>query len=310
MVDLSFAITQMAILLLVTIIGFAAAKRGYLDEHVKGKLTLLLLNVTLPCMILASAGSIDASQMGGQIGWTFVLGIAQFFLLLASGALCNLVLRTPRGERPLYLFMSVLTNTGFVGIPVIAALYGDQTVLLSSVFIMAMNLLIYSVGFALIAPRGTKTGQSPWKAMANPATVASLGAIGLLLAGVRLPAVIEGTLDMVGGITAPVAMLLVGVIVANMPLRDVATEWRLYPFIVVRQLLVPAALFLALRPLVPDSVVLGLFVIMFAMPVGSMASMFAGQFGRDQALPAKGTVLSTMASFAIIPALVVFMGTA
>ncbi|WP_270298599.1 AEC family transporter [Eggerthella sinensis] len=148
MVDLSSAITQMAILLLVTIIGFAAAKRGYLDEHVKGKLTLLLLNVTLPCMILASAGSIDASQMGGQIGWTFVLGIAQFFLLLASGALCNLVLRTPRGERPLYLFMSVLTNTGFVGIPVIAALYGDQTVLLSSVFIMAMNLLIYSVGFA------------------------------------------------------------------------------------------------------------------------------------------------------------------
>ncbi|WP_270298601.1 AEC family transporter [Eggerthella sinensis] len=134
--------------------------------------------------------------------------------------------------------------------------------------------------------------------------------MGLLLAGVRLPAVIEGTLDMVGGITAPVAMLLVGVIVANMPLREVATEWRLYPFIVVRQLLVPAALFLALRPLVPDSVVLGLFVIMFAMPVGSMASMFAGQFGRDQALPAKGTVLSTMASFAIIPALVVFMGTA
>lgn len=310
MVDLSSAITQMAILLLVTIIGFAAAKRGYLDEHVKDKLTLLLLNVTLPCMILASAGSIDASQMGGQIGWTFALGIAQFFLLLASGALCNLVLRTPRGERPLYLFMSVLTNTGFVGIPVIAALYGDRTVLLSSVFIMAMNLLIYSVGFALIAPRGTKTGQSPWKAMANPATVASLGAIGLLLAGVRLPAVIEGTLDMVGGITAPVAMLLVGVIVANMPLREVATEWRLYPFIVVRQLLVPAALFLALRPLVPDPVVLGLFVIMFAMPVGSMASMFAGQFGRDQALPAKGTVLSTMASFAIIPALVVFMGTA
>lgn len=310
MVDLSSAITQMAILLLVTIIGFSAAKRGYLDEHVKGKLTLLLLNVTLPCMILASAGSIDASQMGGQIGWTFALGIAQFFLLLASGALCNLVLRTPRGERPLYLFMSVLTNTGFVGIPVIAALYGDRTVLLSSVFIMAMNLLIYSVGFALIAPRGTKTGQSPWKAMANPATVASLGAIGLLLAGVRLPAVIEGTLDMVGGITAPVAMLLVGVIVANMPLREVATEWRLYPFIVVRQLLVPAALFLALRPLVPDPVVLGLFVIMFAMPVGSMASMFAGQFGRDQALPAKGTVLSTMASFAIIPALVVFMGTA
>lgn len=310
MVDLSSAITQMAILLLVTIIGFAAAKWGYLDEHVKGKLTLLLLNVTLPCMILASAGSIDASQMGGQIGWTFALGIAQFFLLLASGALCNLVLRTPRGERPLYLFMSVLTNTGFVGIPVIAALYGDRTVLLSSVFIMAMNLLIYSVGFALIAPRGTKTGQSPWKAMANPATVASLGAIGLLLAGVRLPAVIEGTLDMVGGITAPVAMLLVGVIVANMPLREVATEWRLYPFIAVRQLLVPAALFLALRPLVPDSVVLGLFVIMFAMPVGSMASMFAGQFGRDQALPAKGTVLSTMASFAIIPALGVFMGTA
>lgn len=60
MADISNAIFQMAILLIVTLVGYLEARLGYLDMYVKDKVTALLLNITLPCMILASAGNLDA----------------------------------------------------------------------------------------------------------------------------------------------------------------------------------------------------------------------------------------------------------
>lgn len=304
------ALSQMAMLLAAVVAGYIATGLGYLDNHVKEKLTKLLLNVTLPCMILASVGDVDRSAAGVQIPWAFGLAVAQFFLLLAAGALCNAVLRVPRSERRMYLFMSVCTNTGFIGLPVVAAVLGDGSIISSSIFIMVISLFMYSVGFALLAPRGQGRLSVPWRSAVNPAMAGCLLAIALFLLGVRLPSLVEGSLDLIGSVTAPIAMMLVGVIMKGTRLRDVAAEWRLYPYIAIRQLTVPAALYLALRPVVPDATALGVFTIMFAMPVGSMASMFAGQFGQDQRLPAKGTVLSTAASFAVIPLLVLFMASA
>lgn len=137
--------------------------------------------------------------------------------------------------------------------------------------------------------------------------IASVVSIVLVLLGFEFPPVAEKGLSMVGNITAPVAMLMVGIIIANARLADVFKEWRLYPFILIRQLIVPAALFLGLNALGIDHLLAGVFVIMFAMPVGSMAPAFAQMMGRDPQLPARGTVLSTLSSFIVVPLLVAWM---
>lgn len=308
MADLSTAISQMLILLIITAVGYIAARVGYLDNDVKTKLTLLIMNITLPCMIVASAASVDAASVGTQVVQMLVLGAVQFFLLLAAGGLFILIFRPPREQRIIYLFISIITNTSFVGIPVADALYGGHAVLLCSVFIMSMSILVYTVGFALIAPKGEGSRlRGIVKAVVSPATLSAVIALVLVFGGVQLPSVISGALDMIGGITAPLAMMLVGVIIAGMRFTDVLREWRLYPYIFIRQFLFPAVFYVLLRPIVSDEVVLGIFTVMFAMPVGSMASMFVSNFGHDGALPAKGTILSTLASFVIIPALLAFM---
>lgn len=307
MVDLSGALSQMVMLLLIACAGFIAAKLKFLDDYTKDKLTKLLLNITLPCMIIASVGNLDPQAARDQIPWAFALSALQFFLLLACGALCNIILRTPSEERRLYLFMSVCTNTGFIGIPVITAIYGDQTVVISSIFVMVISIFVYSIGFGLLAKPKDDKAKIPWKSMINPSVVACVIAITLFLFGIQVPSVLEGTLSMLGGITSPIAMLIVGVIVAGVSFKSVITEVRLYPFIAIRQLLVPLALFFLLQLFVPDATLIGVFVVMFAMPVGSMASTFASQLGQEPMLAAKGTVLSTAASFAIIPILVAAM---
>ncbi|MGI6217844.1 MAG: AEC family transporter [Coriobacteriales bacterium] len=309
MADMSGAISQMVILLIVMGVGILATKLGYLDDYIKGKLTKLILNITLPCMIVASSGSIDVESLGSDLGWAFGLGALMFFLFLATGWICNVVLRVPYEERNVYLFMSFLTNTSFIGIPVVAAIYGNQTVLLSSVVIMALTVLIYSVGFAIVRKdeQGSSVSRAVKDAVLNPMTIASLIAVLFLFARVQLPQVVQGSLETIGGLTAPVAMLLVGVIIAGMDIKGALTEWRLYPFILIRNFIAPLLLYLALRGIVPDATVLGISVVMFAMPVGSMAAPTLGELGYEQELPAKGTVMSTLAGFAVVPAVVHLM---
>ena len=327
MVDLSGAIQQMVMLFVVAIVGYVAAKLGYLDMETKNKLTRLLLNITLPCMIVASVDGLSLEEAGSLVPWAFALSAAQFFLLLACGVLCCAVLRVPAHQRREYVFMCLCTNTGFIGIPVVAALYGTESVLFSSIFVMVISAFFYSIGLMVIAPQtdgsdaagaeaGAKKGSRgivaalravPWRSIVNPCMVGCLIALTLFFAQVELPDLVVDTLDMIGGITSPVALMLVGVIMANVDLKGVVGELRLYPFILIRQLVVPAVLYLVLMAIVPSELLVGVFTIMFAMPVGSMASLFVETNGGDSELVAKGTILSTACSFVCIPALVAIM---
>lgn len=174
-----------------------------------------------------------------------------------------------------------------------------------------MSLLFFSMGVPLAAGAGGAAAQTPRqrvaagvKAAASPMTFAALLALVLAATGVQLPGAVQGSIQMIGNITAPLTMLIVGVIVSSMRPREFLGELRLYPFILIRQVIVPLAVYLALSAVVDDAMILGMFTVMFAMPTGSIASMFAAASNCDECLAARGTVLSTLASFPIVPILV------
>lgn len=317
----SHAIFQMTILLIITAVGFLAAKLGYLDAHTKTKITDLLLNITLPCMIIASVGNVDVALLGPQLPLMLAFGAGEFFLWLAIAYLFIAIFRVPKSQRSVYCFMSVLTNTSFVGIPVASALYGESAALLCSVFIMATSTLIYSIGVGILvsdkeeqpkynnqanASKSNRVTQV-LRAVLSPLIIAAVLALILVFSQVQLPSILQESLSTIGGLTAPLAMMLVGVIISQESLREVVSEWHLYPFILLRQLIAPALSCLVLRMFISDPVLLGIFVVMFALPVGSMCSMFCASYGKDAVLPAKGTILSTISSFVIIPLLLMFI---
>ena len=323
MSSISGAISQMIILILIACMGFVCAKVGYIDADTRGRLTKILVNVTLPCMIVVSGNNLDASQVADLILLAFLLAIAQFALLLLCGWLCNVLLRTPPDQRSLYLFMAICTNTAFIGLPIISSMFGGETTLFASIFVMVLAFFMYSAGFAILA--GKKAGEGkegrdnvilriagsitdlPWKSICNPSMGSCLIAIALLLLGIKIPHVLASAMGTLGGITSPIAMMIVGSIIAEANFSSIVKEARLYPTIIFRQLIVPIALLFALRALGINESLVVVFTIMFAMPIGALAPSFAEQFGHDSMLAAKGTVLSTAAAFAIIPLVVAVM---
>lgn len=313
-------IGSMGSLVLVTLIGYVAARVGFLTSDVRPKLSALIFNVTLPCTILASVGEVDSSAGAEQVRWSFVLGAALFFVMLAAAALACLALRAPSDERPLYLFMGVLTNTGFIGFAVLESLFGGGSVFLGSIFIAVSNVFLYSIGVGVLTSGGEKNAEKNvasarssrmaevLKNVLNVPMVASVIALVVFFSNVPLPGPVAQAVDMVGGATSPLAMMLVGLAIAEADLRRVLGNGRLWGFSAIRFLLAPAACYLLLAPVVPDPLSLGVFIVMLAMPTGSMAAAIASTYGRPGELLSQGTIVSTIASFAIVPVLMALMG--
>lgn len=322
MTEIASTLGSMLSLIIVTLMGYIAAKVGFLTAEIRPKISGLIFNITLPCTILASVGEVDSATGTDAITWSLVLGAALFFVMLTAGALANLVLRTPRGERALYLWMSVLTNTGFIGFAVLESIFGGASVFLGSIFIAISNVFIYSIGVAALRSGSTHAESSAHggarrrrtvdvrgmlKDMLNVPLVVSLVAMVIFFAGIPVPAPLMRAADMAGGITSPLAMMLVGLSIADAHLGAVLRQGRLWIFTLVRFLLAPLAAYLLLAPVVPSELALGVFTVMLAMPTGSMAAPIAATYGRDAELPAQGTIVATLASFAIVPVLMVVM---
>ena len=318
--DILTVIGSMGSLVLVTLIGYVAARAGFLTSEVRPRLSALIFNVTLPCTILASVGEVDSSAGTEQITWSFVLGTALFFVMLVAAVLACLALRAPRDERPLYLFMGVLTNTGFIGFAVLESLFGGGSVFLGSIFIAVSNVFLYSIGVGVLTSGGEKNDEKNvasvrsfrmagvLKNVLNVPMVASVIALVVFFSNVSLPGPVAQAVDMVGGATSPLAMMLVGLAIAEADLLRVLGNGRLWGFSAIRFLLVPAACYLLLAPVVPDPLSLGVFIVMLAMPTGSMAAAIASTYGRPGELLSQGTIVSTIASFAIVPVLMALMG--
>ena len=310
MADLTGVLINMLEFVIVVVIGYIASKLDILDDHVSEKLIGLLMTFTLPAMLVSSVVGLEPGSFGNFIVPALVLGGVEFFLLMGTSGLLARIMRMDPEDRTVYTFMGTALNSGFLGLPIIKAIFGSEAVVLASVFNTTTGLLVFSIGFAML-DRQAQGGEAritiPWKTLLSPATLGSFAAILIFLLQIPLPEVVVGTCSMVGGITSPIAMLVVGQMMSRMEFSSIVGEWRAYPFIVVRQLVVPALLFLALRGFVPSELLVGIFVVMFAMPSGSMSPSYVRNAGLDFELGAKVTILTTASAFIAIPALVMFM---
>lgn len=307
MADLSSAVVAMVVLLVTAAVGVLVTRLGWLDKHVYTQLSKILLNVTLPCMIVASVAELDYASGSKLVVGSFVYGFALYFGLLALCWACNVALKVPDHQRGTYIFMGTLTNLAFIGIPVTTALFGPQAAFITAIFILSTNLIIYTLGVVICTRLDGVATTVNLRMLISGPLVGAFIALFLFLAGITLPTVVVQPLDFIGGITAPLAMMLVGHIIANSDLRGVVGEWRIYVITLLRQIVVPLILWLLLRGVVPDQMMFGVFVVIFAMPIGTVVPMIAASYGLDDKLPAKGTVISTILSFATIPVLVGLM---
>lgn len=302
--DVFVILMQMIQLFLVMALGYILFKVNILDEIMNKRLTTLVLSVTTPAMIMGSVLNTKVTQELNDILFVFLIGLLTYIILPIIGFIIVKVMRVPKSQQGLYIFMTVFSNIGFMGFPVMKAIFGNDAVFYTAIFNMIFNLFVFTIGKKIMSFGTSQKIEINIKSILSPGVIASLIALVVYFTRLQFPTVIVSTINMIGDITTPIAMIIIGSTLATIPLKEVFTEFRIYPYTLIKQIIVPIIIYPLLKLFIDDSLILGVTLIMISMPVGNSAVLFANEYGGDVSLAAKNIFMTTLFSILTIPFIV------
>ena len=140
---------QMIVMFLMMAVGYLCYRKQILTEEVSRKVSAIVVNVANPCMILSSALT-DQQMQGKELVQTLAIVVIMYVFLLVMAQLLPRILCIQKESRGAYAAMTVFANIGFMGFPVLAAMYGNGALLYGAVFQIPFNILIYTYGVAVL----------------------------------------------------------------------------------------------------------------------------------------------------------------
>lgn len=291
-----------SILFIYMLVGYFCRKTMMFDDITQNKLTDFTLKITLPCMVFDSfnmAFSVEAFMRGAT---ALAIASAMAVVALIVGKLMYMPFNCR--EKSIMQYGTLVTNSGFAGLPVVSGAYGSEGLFLGSLFIIPTRILMWSAGISLFTQTGTKGRVK--KVLLNPAIIAVELGILRMVTQLELPSFLNTAIGSMGDCTSPIAMALVGAILADVKPRAVFTPKAFY-LVAVRQIMLPVICLLVLKALKIDELTTGVSVILTGMPIGATTAILAQKYGADARLASKCVFVSTLTSLFTVPALTLFI---
>lgn len=296
-------INQVLILFIIMAIGIVCGKKEILTEETNKKLSELLSKVTLPCLIISSFNYNFTGDMIKKAKMFFVYSlIIHIVLILISGIF--FVKYNQRAKKVLK-FSTIFSNSGFMGYPVIEALYGKIGVFYASIFGIPFNIFMLSAGIMIYT--GEKDVKNLKSILKHPGIIATVLGILILLFSIPVPMPINKSLQYVGAMTTPLSMIIVGAMVADINIKEIFAGTEAYYGSFVKLIIIPFLVYILMLILKADKLVLEICVILEAMPTAVLATVLAEEYDGDAVLAAKCVFMTTILSIITIPCIVYFI---
>lgn len=296
---------QMLAILILIGAGYFMTKKKMMDGHTNSQMSKMIVNVFNPCLILSSAINSVGLISLNTIGLVSLIASAMFAFLILTGTVLSPLFAKSLEQRKIFRLMFVFSNLGFIGIPVVSSILGQEYVVYVTEFLLVYTIVFYTYGVALM---DGKFSLSSLKAMVNPGTLCSLAAILLILLEIRLPDFLKTSITYLGNVTSPMALAAVGFTLANSSPKKIFCQPRLYVFSVIKLLALPLLMLPVLRLVTDDSQLIFVCMVMFGMPIGNMPLMLGNQKGIDGTTCSAAIILTTVLCVFTIPVLLTLAG--
>ena len=289
--------SKMLMILFAISMGYLANRLKILDDGSNRKLTKLVLNITIPGLILSAVMTGEAQPEVGTVLSVWKMAAVYYAVELLAVLVVPALLGGTERQKGVWRFSLLFTNAIFIGYSVLGALYGERAVFYAVLLTLPVNALSFSVGPLMLG--GSR--RFSWKSLCTPSFLSSVLSLVIVLAGIQVPAYAGEVLGFVGDMTAPLSLLVLGSVLAGMPLGKVFAMLRIWALSLVRLVIMPVLLLVCLRPLGLDPVVLSTGVIIMATPAAVNGFMLAIEHDGDSECMAQTIFLSTLCSIVTIP---------
>ncbi len=294
----------MIVLFVIVLVGYIAGKRGYMGGEFDRRLSSLVIDITCPALILSST-------MGGSLPDRRLilplLGISLItYLLLALAAVSLPRLITHKLEdRGVVGFALMFGNVGFIGYPIVATIFGHEAVFYAAVLNVVNTFAVFTVGTMLLSSRsqGLPHSRRGWVKLlfSTPMLAAYLAMIIVAFGMDDIPMIVSQPLILIGNITVPAALLIIGSSMSRLSLRTMMGSPLVYVTTLLRLIVLPLALLAFFRLLDFDALAVSINTVVIAMPVATYGTILCLKMGRDTTLITELTFISTLISIVTIP---------
>lgn len=301
--DLSVIVNGVISLFLIILVGVYAAKKRIITKEINKGLTNILLKITLPCLVVSSFIFDLSDELKDNIIRCFIYSP---LVLIISIVISYILLIPIKGEKKIIIqFANVFSNCGFIGFPIVFSIYGNEGVIYASIFNLFFTAFLWT--YRVILFNGKMKREDIKKVLLNPAIVAVFIGLIIMIFGFDIPSVLSSTLDLVGNMTSPLSMIIVGVILGNAKIISYLKDKTIYYSAFLKLIIMPCILILISRLLKDTSLVIKTLIIVTAMPAAAMTSILAESFDKESEYSAVIVFITTLFSVITFPILLNFI---
>jgi predicted permease len=292
---------QMLIFFLLILAGLYARREGMITDANQAQISQLVLRIAYPAIILSGALTDEPHVPASELLVTGGIIAALLALLMLSAWLLPRLLGFKKAYYGIVNAMTMFSNIGFMGVPMIAAIYGSGALIYMTIFLIPFNLLFFSYGIQLV--KGGKTSGLTLHDLLNEGMISCILALVIYLIDVPVPYVIRGAVQLLGNMTAPLAMLLIGAFLADMDWKGMFTDIKVWLFTLMKMVVIPVAIVWVLHFLTDNAVLLAVCMAAIATPAGNVLALLASVYNKEAyPISMKGIALTTLVSVVTMPA--------
>lgn len=299
------------IILVMVMVGYVLAKKGWFDEKTPSLIAKLVTQVALPCyMIYTIVGRFTADELLKMLPQLRFPALSMIILLAIAMAVAQLFM-VDKKHQGLFVSMFFNSNTIFVGLPINQALFGDESIPYVLVYYMCNTTFFWTIGTYLIQKDGRKEVtldfRGTLKKIFSPPLMGFIIGVILVLLNIKLPAFLLSDFQYLGNLTIPLSMIFIGISVANAGLSRLRFTQDNVLVLVGRFVVAPLLMMLIVKNAQMPQLMKEVFIIQSAMPVMTNAPVVAKLYGADSDYAAIMVTESTILTMLVIPILMLLL---
>lgn len=288
---------QCLIMLVLIITGFFLYRKRLVTDEGSRELSNILVRVIIPCVIINAYLSADFSVE--RLRGLAIMAVLSLTSLIIAMLVAYLIF----GEKKrVENFSAAFCNAGFMGIPLVSATLGNEAVFYVAVFVALLNMFQWTYGLVIMT--GNKSYISFRKIITNPVVIGFIIAMAGFLLPVHIPSLITVPVSYIGAMNTPVAMIVLGVYLAQTNMREILRDRSMWICSMIRLVIIPliTIVIMMIIPVPEEYMIIRQTALIAAItPVGSNAAIFARLYGADYGQAVRVVCLSTILCIVTMP---------
>lgn len=290
-------------LIVYLIAGMICHKLTIITNDNRRQFISFILNILMPCMVFQSFKNVTIEMIQEGV---IVLFISLVVCLATSIIGRYIYKKTTVNRKNIMRYGTLINNAGFAGLPVVGSMFGDDGLILASIFLIPIRIFMWSAGITMLSAEKQSIREVLIKLLKNPSIIAVF--LGLIrgIMGINLPIFLETAFISMSEAVSPLAMIAVGSIIATIPINGLIDKDVLF-FTFIRLGVIPILTLMITKFFGLSTVLIGVSTILTAMPAATSTALLAAQYNSDAIFASKLVFVTTLLSIVTSPVLMIFL---